>query len=462
MRAAQSANQANSYPQCCLPLAKDKRYCSGTLRRPAFRRAATSPDRASRRSKKSTTSAKTFSHEDASWYLRLPEKLQRGQFSEEERAILEASCQPVVLDAADEALYKLGRFSNRSEPSLQTLSSSQSSIASSAFEDQDADMDAHMMDQFRWLSDDDDLDLRLDDYHLQLADTVNSQSSKPSSRRPSASRAPFGRTLSLTNLGKEARPSIDSKPPQSATSAYFPSFGSRSSGTHKRSNSISNLILRQPPVPNHDPVPAIDPEAKYYQDPEARLKLRVYLGSPQKFDEAIEFGFPSLDHTPTPPRPSSRRPSTSSRPMQPPHPSKLVTFLDDDEKDGEADDDNATLPDPDSPYTPHDTSYSRPSTSRSPHSTSRLIEPAISTRPPMWHTSTDPYAQALAGNREMTLRMTLTRPDLRTDDSILYPKEGRDPLALEDLPLDAGDGLMLKGKGTGKLGRFWKRISRPR
>ena len=36
-----------------------------------------------------------------------------------------------------------------------------------------------------------------------------------------------------------------------------------------------------------------DSEATYYQDPEARLKLRVYLASPQKFDEAVEFGFPS-------------------------------------------------------------------------------------------------------------------------------------------------------------------------
>src|SRR5699024_8789531 len=35
--------------------------------------------------------------------------------------------------------------------------------------------------------------------------------------------------------------------------------------------------------------------AQYYQDPEARLKLRVFLASPQKFDEAIEFGFPALE-----------------------------------------------------------------------------------------------------------------------------------------------------------------------
>ena len=371
--------------------------------------------------------------------------------------MLEASYQPVVLDAADEALYKLRRFSNRSEPSLQSLSSSQSSVLSSAFGGSEADMDADMMDQFRWLDDEDELDLRLDEYHVQLADAVSQQSPKPSSRRPS-----FRRTLSLTSLAKESRPSLDSKSPRSATGSHFPSLGSRPSGTHKRSNSISNLILRQPPIPCHDPIPVIDPSAKYYQDPEARLKLRVYLGSPQKFDEALEFGFPSLEHTPPPRTASSRRPSVSSRAPQP-HLARTVTFLHDAEKDAEADDDNTTLPDPDSPYTPNDAFYARPSTARSPHSTSRVPDLATVTRPPLWHTATDPYTHTWAGNREMTLRMTLTRPDLRADESVLYPKVARDPLALEDLPLDAGDGLLQRGKeGKGRFGRLWQRISRPK
>ena len=46
--------------------------------------------------------------------------------------------------------------------------------------------------------------------------------------------------------------------------------------------------------PSTDSNLSIDPAATYYQDPEARKKLRKYLASPQKFDEAVEFGFPSV------------------------------------------------------------------------------------------------------------------------------------------------------------------------
>ena len=46
--------------------------------------------------------------------------------------------------------------------------------------------------------------------------------------------------------------------------------------------------------PSIDSTVSIDAAATYYQDPEARMKLRKYLASPQKFDEAVAFGFPSL------------------------------------------------------------------------------------------------------------------------------------------------------------------------
>ena len=81
-------------------------------------------------------------------------------------------------------------------------------------------------------------------------------------------------------------------------------------------------------------------------------------------------------------------------------------------------------------------------------------------RPRVWHTRTDPYPLALAGNREMTLRMTLTRPDLRADESVLYPR-GQDPLALEELPpmADAGDLWVKPAKDGGRVRKFWRRVS---
>ena len=74
-------------------------------------------------------------------------------------------------------------------------------------------------------------------------------------------------------------------------------------------------------------------------------------------------------------------------------------------------------------------------------------------------------------NREMTLRMTLTRPDLRADEEQLYgwkEQKGRkdDPFALEELHLTddmtgAQGAFAVKPKPQGNLvSRLFKRASK--
>ena len=74
-------------------------------------------------------------------------------------------------------------------------------------------------------------------------------------------------------------------------------------------------------------------------------------------------------------------------------------------------------------------------------------------------------------NREMTLRMTLTRPDLRADEEQLYgwkEQKGRkdDPFALEELHLTddmtgAKGAFAVKPKPQGNLvSRLFKRASK--
>jgi hypothetical protein len=72
-------------------------------------------------------------------------------------------------------------------------------------------------------------------------------------------------------------------------------------------------------------------------------------------------------------------------------------------------------------------------------------------------------------NREMTLRMTLTRPDLRADEEQLYGWQGqKDPFALEDLQLyddmtGSKSPFAVKPKAQGNLvSRLFKRSSRLR
>jgi hypothetical protein len=167
-------------------------------------------------------------------------------------------------------------------------------------------------------------------------------------------------------------------------------------------------------------ITTIDPSAAHYQDPEARLKLRVYLASPQKFDEAIEFGFPSTDGVSGPSvtandaRVLSKR--QSRRKLS--NDTNLRTFLADDDEEEEDDEDKMSLnsgepsvADPDSPQTPQ--AFDRPQVKplRVPTDPCRTHGPKL---------SDGAYTQLPACSREMTLRMTLTRPDLRAHEEQIY------------------------------------------
>jgi hypothetical protein len=170
----------------------------------------------------------------------------------------------------------------------------------------------------------------------------------------------------------------------------------------------------------------MDPSAAHYQDPEARLKLRVYLASPQKFDEAIEFGFPSTDVIPG--APATANEGRTLRMQQSQHrladDTNLRTFLADDDEDDEDEDgeddkmsltsDQPSLADPDSPQTPHafDKGSFRPVRVAS--------DQALAAHNSKPSDGGGGYTQVPACSREMTLRMTLTRPDLRAHEEQIY------------------------------------------
>ena len=269
--------------------------------------------------------------------------------------------------------------------------------------------------------------------------------SKSSSRRPS-----FRRNLSLTNLpfGRDSRIFTERAYSISGQS-------SKISASTTQSHRYSLAMPKQKhAAPN--PYPVVDTPATHYQDPEARLKLRVYLASPQKFDEALEFGFPSLQG---PTRSSSRRPSLS---IHPPASTavNLQTFYDDDNASlfKDQDEGEMTSPlDPNSPNTPPNAIFRT-----GKHVTGSKPAPNDFARPCIWHTASEPYVHAQAGDREMTLRMTLTRPDLRADESMIYGKGAQDPLALGELP-PAADlaGIWDKSpKEHNVVKKLWRRFSR--
>ncbi|KAL7628164.1 hypothetical protein AAE478_002362 [Parahypoxylon ruwenzoriense] len=346
---------------------------------------------------------------DFAFLAKLPAKIREKHLSREEQVIVAKQLrQSVILDAADEAILKIGRQASRrfSPPPHYppTLSSSaRPSMDSLLTENAGAETHDFLYDSFRWLDEDEELDLSLtlDDYHVNLRDSVPVPPKDPWApafrRHLSFSKIPFGRTSMSSSrpaTKDAARPTTGLSSP---SAVVYPQNG-------RRKSRAFSLITPKHTV--HDSISSIDPGAAHYQDPEARLKLRVYLASPQKFDEAIEFGFPSNDVPSA--SPYRDLPSTHgySRGPLSVDSEEFKTFLADDQSSTCSED--ASTPDPESP--------------RTPQTVEKHARPLQLSNADGYHSSRlpDGYAQAPAASREMTLRMTLTRPDLRACEDQIY------------------------------------------
>ena len=410
-----------------------------------------------RRSKASSLSRDIYTQADAQWFMRLPNKVQKTQFTKEEQFLLGGRCDDIFPDAAEDVCCQLGPQRNRSVPSLDlALSSCRSSISSIEEDypiDSESDMEESILHGFRWMEDDDDLDLALDDYHKHIAPITN-VSKKPTFPRPS-----FRRNLSLTNLplastnfGSSNKVPLTQPSPQAIKSARIPPWN-----TPSRTHAADPIPLGT----GQKTVPTMDTSAKHYQDPEARLKLRVYLASPQKFDEAVEFGFPSLDEEEMP-IPSLHLPPK----YQYPDLGFQNVSYDDNHSffDGSNGGHDASLTESDRPKTPLTPTFG--DTKRRP---TRKLLPKISNDPlPRYRPAyvndskfLDPcIGTVFPGAREMTLRMTLTRPDLRGDENASTALSA-DPLALEQLPrMEARCDIWEKQNGKdGVVKRLWSKMS---
>lgn len=391
---------------------------------------------------------------ESRYFHSLPSKIQQKYFSPEERAYLrQAYRQSVIVDAADEAVYRPEKETREPEDtqSVDTLVSTGTTDApprlsrSSAFyledsgsdsdsdsgwdtgtesdddsdNDNDGGMDESLYDSFRWLDEDGDLDLTLDEYHNHIVNTVPKV---PPRRKPS-----FRRTMTFNAVHRahKATSSVSSVP-TSSHSSTVPSSLAHIVGRNSTSRPPSGQQRPVLHVPRAS-TSSIDPSAQYYQDPEARLKLRVYLASPQKFDEAVEFGFPALDDS----KEDNTHPEKVAEYTRPAPKVQKVTGTFFEDEDGavhghrldKAQRKSSRLSAIKGPQSPAFPTTKRQSVSAT-------------------HTPTGPGAgpgagaglRRLPGNREMTLKMTLTRPDLRTDSPSASPTSAEDPLKLDELP----------------------------
>jgi len=364
----------------------------------------------------------------------------------------------VILDAADEAIVRRRRASRVTIPP--TIAPLDQSISRSRQTEPEPNMADTILESIRW-DQEPELDLALDDYHAALFPTPKGDR-RPSFRRQiSISKIPFGRAST-------------SSTPRSPLSPKSPKLDS-SASNHNRTRARA-LSLITPKHTAQNSVSSMDPNVTHYQDPEARLKLRVYLASPQKFDEAIEFGFPSMDMVADNVDKENRPPRTLSKDGFHKKSATMDTghsFFDDVASLFE---DDVSMADPDSPLTPLELESGfrskRSTSSYGPKGSSSTDYSHLGiTKPTVVKPQDSSYTQAMAGNREFTLRMTLTRPDLRADETVMYgwqtPKESiqEEPLVLEPLekrreargPFGGIDGWGLE-KENGVVKRFWKKV----
>lgn len=306
-----------------------------------------------------------------------------------------------------------------------------------------------------------DLKLVLDDYHANLDGVVIP--TPHSARRPS-----FRRQMSVTKtpFGRNSLSSLQPRSPH-----FEPPLN------HNRARSRTMSLIQPKTHMAKASVATIDPNAAHYQDPEARLKLRVYLASPQKFDEAIEFGFPSMDGLTEGADKENKPPKRLSKDVGRAKKSfgteRGQSFLNDDTVS--LFDDDVSMADPESPLTPRGDLGFRPhnrslAISESKRSQSSSDFSHLGINKPMIVKQPETYTHAMAGSREMTLRMTLTRPDLRADETTIYGwqrsksplSEGQSPSLDEKAevrgPLGGIDGWGPADKETGVVKRFWNKV----
>ncbi|KAF1969187.1 hypothetical protein BU23DRAFT_591736 [Bimuria novae-zelandiae CBS 107.79] len=417
--------------------------------------------------------AKSLKHDyyvaqaDASFFLSLPPKVQRSAFSREEQTILVGRCE---VPSSNGSPLPPSRRPHLHQDEQQRLSDFHF-----GFNGSNGDANCYSPPRGRSVrrrssvSSSDISPTRSSPYgpaahELEEADTQSSllylDTMSPLASQPP--RASFRRTLSLTNIPIRSSTSSATIPPE-------PLSARGTAPWHQRAHSQSLSGRRSSHTPQ---TPVFDPDAAHYRDAETRKKLQ-FLASPQKFDEAVEFGFPSTsgDDT-TPPRyqlpPISTDARNFSRDMQTFLKDDRMSFLEDNEEENKGlESDSESVADFESPVTPSSVgvSFRYHSRKRSSNFSNSMDSNGV----PLIH----PVTGRL--NREMTLRMTLTRPDLRADEEQLYGWQGQgqaqktikdDPFALEDLPLsDDMNGtkgpFYIKPKPHGSLvSRLFKRASK--
>ena len=407
-----------------------------------------------------------ISEDQARWFLMLPDKVRKQHFSREEQVALMVRCKKVLEHVSPDMaadVYRRILSISREDRSPSLTKTRPSTSGETPFDEGKS-----------YLSLDTPVDLSPTNDNWQM--NVFSRYSRSDSQPPAAA---------CTEEEMMALTSIPPPPPEPKES-LTPVDKSRRKSFMRR-HSLTPLPLPAPklapPVPPVPPLPSaeqvrhfalsakqartsteqapdlLEPpaEKKYYRDNDARNKLRNALGSEEKFDEALHFGFASD---------SERNNSASMDPASVPDQPLLYH--------SEQEDEDAKSTETVGPRTPTYIPDNQPAI-KQPSFDSGVELPFTQIARPK--TSGGSPAGSI-NNREMTIHMTLTRRDLQSPspEEQLYSVqrfqntgvavEKIDPLALEPLTVSddasgAHGAFAISEGGLPKgLKRVWKSLTR--
>ncbi|KAM0714948.1 hypothetical protein Q7P37_009413 [Cladosporium fusiforme] len=372
----------------------------------------------------------TVSEDQAAWFLSLPDKVKRQHFSKEEQTLLAHRCKATLDKAAPNAEQESAQdwcrrqLSQKCEERVNVKARRRSSAPTTRCFDEQAIADfAKDVPQDEKAVEDDVEEGESDQMSIlnlysrrHSIATIRSSVPIPPVIAPAVIRS-FRRSFALRPLPLPA-PILAPCP--------SPGFFKGSQRPEKLRRRQTALSIVSPPEPSNG--------AKHYQDPVVRQALRA-MTSQELFDETLEHGFPPPPQGP---------PRTASRPV--------------------TSNDKVPANDRSSSLTSSSTANSVPGRGpATPVESQPFPEPAVASNEtatttfhpsPESHPSqhihrrnaTPDHTRSLSmQNREMTLRMTLTRPILRAPDeeTAAAPKtpletpfiDQYDPLALESITI---------------------------
>ncbi|KAF1346797.1 hypothetical protein BDV97DRAFT_371352 [Delphinella strobiligena] len=204
------------------------------------------------------SSEQGLGREEAWWFLSLPDKVQRQCFTKEEHIFLKAACEITLKDMLDETYWTYGTF-----PCMDRLASL-----------------------------------------VPEEDEVRSRATTPVENWTNREDASSGSFLWPAVHGLCSHESVRSQPSScsaqhsrsrshSSTSRNFSLPFNHGPGMDHTTGKVTSWLANTVSIRHEEPLGS---KAQFYQDPETRLKLRRYTSTPEAFDEALEFGFLSKDN----------------------------------------------------------------------------------------------------------------------------------------------------------------------